>query len=122
MCDDCPALSVATKALELANQANRRVRYGRTWTALGVAALTAAGVCLGAFINSVPRTTAELVATRVAAQVAKDTVEKARVSTEAIATQAADQGSAKALREFYASLPRASLGRTQPFVPLVVQP
>jgi hypothetical protein len=122
MCDDCPSLAVAARALDLAELAHRRVRYGRTWTALGVAALTAAGVCLGAFINSVPRATAELVATRVATAVARDEVQKGRVSTEAIAAQAADQGSAKALREFYASLPRASLGRTQPFVPIVVQP
>jgi hypothetical protein len=65
---------------------------------------------------------AELVATWVATQVARDEVQKGRVSTEAIAAQAADQGSAKALREFYASLPSASIGRTQPFKPVVVRP
>lgn len=122
MCEDCPSLAVAARALDLAEQVSRRVRYGRMWTALGVAAITSAGVCLGAFINSVPVVRAEQVATRVATQVARDEVARGRVSTEAIAAQAADQGSAKALREFYASLPSASIGRTQPFKPVVVRP
>jgi hypothetical protein len=109
----CPAIAIATEALNEADRANRRIKYGRVWTALGVAALGAAGVCLGALITNVPSVRATEVATRVATniagQVSRDEIRKAQKTTEDISYAAAKLGSNDSLQAFYASLSTAPI-------------